>query len=220
MHRTPQAARHNMVQAQVRPNHVTDPRVVAAMEEIARERFLPRARQAFAYADADVPLGAGRVLCNPMTAARLVQSAAVKPADVVLAVGCGGGYLTAILSRLASTVVALESDAALTAQAERTLRELGVVNAAVVHGEDVLQGHAAQKPYDAIIVEGAVPGAPLDLLNQLAPGGRLVAVISDGPRRGGRLTVFTRTETGVEVQPLFEATLPPLVFASMPVFSF
>src|SRR5579883_1628349 len=126
------AARLNMVESQVRPNKVTDPRLLEALLEVPREGFVSEQLRGVAYVDEDVPLGGGRFLMEPMVFARLVQTAAVKPADTVLEVGCGTGYGAAVLARLAARVVTLESEPELGRQAEANLRRLGVSNAKVV----------------------------------------------------------------------------------------
>src|SRR5690606_30153493 len=115
------AARFNMVEGQVRPNRVTDAALIDAMLEVPRELFVPEAVRAVAYVDEDVPIGGGRYLAEPMVFARLVQEAAIEPGDVVLDVGCASGYSTAVLARLAGTVVALESDPELARLAARNL---------------------------------------------------------------------------------------------------
>ena len=104
------AARRNMVERQVRTNKVTDEAVLEALAQLPRERFVPESLSAVAYIDEDVPLGNGRYLMEPMVFARLVQAAQLQPGDRVLDLGCGCGYSTAILSRLANQVIALESD--------------------------------------------------------------------------------------------------------------
>jgi len=110
-------ARFHMVEGQIRPNHVTDPRVLAAMSEIPRERFVPEGRQSVAYVDEDIEIAPGRYLMEPMVLARLVQEARIRPQDVVLDVGCATGYSSAILAQLAEAVVALEEDEMLSTRA-------------------------------------------------------------------------------------------------------
>jgi len=110
------AARRNMVERQVRTNKVTDEAVLEALAQLPRERFVPESLSAVAYIDEDVPLGNGRYLMEPMVFARLVQAAQLQPGDRVLDLGCGCGYSTAILSRLANQVIALESDSSCMAQ--------------------------------------------------------------------------------------------------------
>src|SRR5690606_14885102 len=129
------AARLNMVESQVRVNAVTDGRLIDAIAAVPRERFVPMSRQGIAYMDEDVKIADGnppRFLMEPRVFAKLAQLAAIGPDDLVLDIGCGTGYSTAVLARLAGTVVALESDEDLAARAGATLSDLGVDNAVVV----------------------------------------------------------------------------------------
>ena len=123
--------RRNMVESQIRPNKVTDPLLLAALLEIPREQFLPKSRRGVAYVDEDIEVGEGRYLMEPMVLARLLQAAEIKPTDIALDIGCATGYSTAVLARLANSVVALEADAELAALASENLIELGVANAAL-----------------------------------------------------------------------------------------
>lgn len=139
------AARHNMVENQIRTNRVTDPRIVATMDALPRELFVPKQLRGIAYVDEDLDLGNGRYLMEPLVLARLLQAAELRPEDVVLDVGCGTGYSTAVLARVASTVVALESDSDLAEAAASLLAELGMDNAVVVTGP-LADGYPAQSP--------------------------------------------------------------------------
>jgi protein-L-isoaspartate(D-aspartate) O-methyltransferase len=180
------SARRNMVDSQIRPNAVTDRRIIAALLEIPREQFVPAGRRALAYIDEDLPIsevragGAARYLMEPMAFARLVQLAGIRSDDVVLDIGCAPGYSTAVLAHIADSVVGLESDPELAETAEAALVELGVANAAIVTGP-LPDGYASQAPYDVIVLEGAVETIPDALFAQLRDGGRLVAVVQDGP---------------------------------------
>ncbi len=202
-----QAARTVMVQSQLRPNRLTDERLADALLSVPRERFLPRLLSTVAYADEDLPLGSGRYLMEPMVLARLLQAAAIAPDEVVLHVGCATGYASAVMARLASSVVALEGNPELAARAIETLSDLQVANAAVVEG-DPAQGLADQGPFDVILIDGAVDRVPPALLDQLAEGGRLLAVL-----RGNGIGVATiwRRENGIiGHRPLFDAATPVL----------
>ncbi|MBX3491716.1 MAG: protein-L-isoaspartate O-methyltransferase [Parvibaculum sp.] len=204
------AARHNMVESQVRVNAVTDGRVIDAMSAVPRERFVPMSRQSLAYMDEDVPVGEGgaaRFLMEPRVFAKLAQLAAVGPDDLVLDVGCGTGYSTAVLSRLAGTVVALESDGDLAARAGATLSDLGVDNAVVVAGP-LNEGYAKQAPYDAIFLNGSVGAIPEAFKAQLKDGGRLVAVVGDGI--SGRARIFVRSGDTLSSRDAFDANIKPL----------
>jgi protein-L-isoaspartate(D-aspartate) O-methyltransferase len=184
------AARHNMVVSQIKTNRVTDPLVIEAMEAVPREKFLPPEQRPFAYVDKDLPIGKGRVIMEPMVLARLLQLADIQTSDSALVIGAGMGYSTAVLARMASSVVAVESDPDLVAAASKVLTELSVDNAAVVSGE-LTRGKPEQGPFDVIFVNGAVSVVPDALKNQLADGGRMVVIVADGPV--GRATLITRS---------------------------
>ena len=205
-------ARANMVENQVRPNRVTDDRVLGAMAAIPRERFVPEKFAGIAYVDEDIAVGDGRYLMEPMVLARLLQAAAIDAGDVVLDIGCATGYSTAVLARLADTVVAVESDAALAETAIALMTELDADNTAVVTGEHA-EGYAKQAPYDVIVVEGAVDEVPRALSDQLGEGGRLVAVVTggdEGVNRVGRATLLRRIHGALSSRVLFDAAVPPL----------
>lgn len=201
------AARHNMVQSQLEPNRVTDPAVIKAMDTVPREKFVPDALAGVAYLDEDLQIAPGRYLMEPRVFARLVQAAKVGPTDVALDVGCGTGYSAAVLAHLGATVVALESDADLAAQATDILTGLSVENAAVVSG-DLAAGLPEQGPFDVIMVGGAIPAVPDALCRQLAEGGRLLAVVGEG--RVGEATLFSWRAGVLSRHALFDAALAPL----------
>jgi len=212
-------ARYRMVQHQIRTNRVTDPLVVAAMSELPRELFVPDALKGIAYFDEDVPLGRGRFLIEPLATALLLQAAAIGENDVVLDVGCGPGYASAIAARMASAVLALESDAGLAANATRTLSDLGLETVTVANGP-LRAGWPQQAPYDVVVFGGAIAEVPAAILDQLAEGGRLVAVIG-GDRDVGRGTLMLRQGGTVSRRPLFDASIPMLPeFAPLPTFRF
>jgi protein-L-isoaspartate(D-aspartate) O-methyltransferase len=201
-------ARRNMVESQIRPNKVTDPLLLAALLELPREQFLPKARRGVAYVDEDIEVGEGRYLMEPMVLARLLLAAEVKPTDIVLDIGCATGYSTAVLARLANTVVAVESSRKLAAEATAVLSQLGIDNAAVIEGP-LDKGYAKQGPYDVILFSGAIAQVPDAILDQLADGGRLVAVIDDGSRvRKG--TIMTRLGGVISGRAVFDAATPLL----------
>ena len=201
-------ARLNMVENQIRPNRVTDERLLAAIAEVPRERFVPKRLQGNAYVDQDLALGDGRYLMEPVVFARLLQAAAIGSGDVVLDIGCGTGYSAAVLGKLAGTVVALESDAALAEQAIEALTELDVDNAAVVEGP-LDEGYPRQAPYDVIVLGGSVDAVPDAIAGQLVEGGRLVAVVNVAPTVGN-IEVIHRLRGGLSRRQLFDAAVPVL----------
>ena len=201
------AARLSMVQNQLLPNRLTDAGVTAAMLAVPRERFVPPALAGVAYLDEDMALGRGRYLMEPRVFARLLQAAAIDEDDVVLDVGCGNGYSSAVISHLAGAVVALEEDQELARSAGELLAELERDNVAVVAGP-LREGHADQALYDVIVVNGSIDAVPDLLVAQLSEGGRLLCVL--GGARVGRATLVTRRGAASDARPLFDAAVPPL----------
>jgi protein-L-isoaspartate(D-aspartate) O-methyltransferase len=170
------AARAMMVDSQLRPNKVNDPRIVAAMRSLPRERFLPPALAALAYADKEVPLANGRSLLAPMAIAQLVQLLMPRHGERALVAAAGVGYGAAVLAACGTRVVALEDDPALLAIA-RTVLPAFAPTVALIDAPPA-GGWKANAPYDMILIEGAVAEIPPALAEQLTPGsGRLVAVI-------------------------------------------
>jgi protein-L-isoaspartate(D-aspartate) O-methyltransferase len=213
------AARYTMVQNQIRTNRVTDALIIAAMSDLPRERFLRDASQGIAYVDENVPLGGGRYLIEPLVTALLLQAAEIDADDVVLDVGCGTGYSSAIVAGMASTVVARESDPDLAARAAANFAELGLNTVSVVVGP-LREGWPAQAPYDAIVFSGAVSAIPPAITEQLAEGGRMVAVVA-AEKGIGRGTLFLHMGGTVSRRPLFDASVPLLPgFALEPTFRF
>jgi len=202
------AARRNMVESQLRTNHVTDADVLGAMGTLPRERFVPDKVSDIAYIDEDLDLGNGRFLMEPMVLGRLLQAATPAQEDLALCVGCGAGYATAIISRLCGAVFALENDAAIAQQTTRRLSELGIDNAFVVEG-DLAAGWAKESPYNVILLEGAVAHVPEEILDQLAEGGRLATVLRS-EFGGGSATLFQKRHGCVSRRALFDANVPYL----------
>ncbi|WP_207478620.1 protein-L-isoaspartate O-methyltransferase family protein [Arenibaculum pallidiluteum] len=213
------AARFHMVEGQIRTNKVTDEALVEALRSTPREAFVPKAFRGIAYVDEGIQIAPGRFLMEPMLQAWLLEAAQVRSTDVVLDIGCGTGYSTALLARLAATVVALESDPALAAQASAVLGELGIDNAAVVQGP-LVEGYPRQAPYDLIVIEGAVAEVPQAILDQVAEGGRLVAVVApDG--RIGRVRLFRKLGGVVSSIVIADGGTPMLPgFEPKPAFEF
>jgi protein-L-isoaspartate(D-aspartate) O-methyltransferase len=173
---------------------------------VAREKFVPRAAQALAYADVPVAIAPGRFLLDPRSFAKLLQLAQITVEDRVLDVGCGTGYSSAVLARLAASVVALEQDADLVRAASELLANV-VGKVELVQG-GLIEGVKAQGPYDVIFVNGAVEQAPDTLLAQLAEGGRLVTVMRDSTQ--ARAWLFVKESGHVGRRPDFDADVPLL----------
>lgn len=219
-----EAQRLTMVESQIRPNEVTDTRLLAAMRELPRELFVPARLRPLAYIDETIEIfpsidGApARYLLAPMVLARLVQLAAVGPEDIVLDVGCGTGYSTAVLAQLGGKVIGLEAEPELAASARKTLHTLGISNAEMTEGP-LGGGQPDAAPFDAILLNGSVPEPPEALLDQLAEGGRLVAVLASGIQ--GKACLFVRVAGEASGLPHFDAGARPLPgFRPAPVFTF
>jgi len=211
------AQRRNMVDGQVRTADVTDLRVLSAMMEVARERFVPAPSAPLAYLDRDLPVGAAnRRLLKPMVLARLLQAADIGPAQRVLDVGCATGYAAALLARMAGEVVALEQDESLLQVARVELSALP--NVRIVAGP-LEAGWQAAGPYDVILLEGATEAVPQALCRQLKDGGRLVCVLGGGP--GAKAMLYLRSGDDIGGRALFDASAAVLPgFAKAPAFAF
>ncbi len=170
--------RREMVAEQLRRRGVNDERVLRVMGELPRERFLPEDMREHAYDDRALPIGCDQTISQPYIVALMTSLLEIEPAHHVLEVGTGSGYQTAILARLARSVVTVERVADLAREAEALLHELEVSNVRFVVGDGSL-GYAPEAPYDRIIVTAGAPAPPQTLLDQLRDGGRLVIPIGD-----------------------------------------
>lgn len=207
------AMRAHMVESQIQPNKVNDPRLIEALSSVPRERFVPESRRGTAYIDEDLEIAPGRYLMEPVVFARMVEAAGIQATDTVLDVGCGPGYSTAILAHLAGAVIGLEEESDLVDTARGLMLDLEIDNAVLEQTKPTL-GYPDQAPYEVIVIGGAATNIPDTLLDQLADGGRLVAVI---PERHvsecchfGSATLFTKVGDIVGSRPLFDAGIPPL----------
>jgi protein-L-isoaspartate(D-aspartate) O-methyltransferase len=199
--------RHVMVENQLRPSGVTDPRVLEAMSEVSRAAFVPATLRGVAYSDDDLVLPDGRFLIEPLVLGRLLQLAAPQPNDTALVIGCDTGYAGVVLARLAGTVFAAIEPAHL-GEVEARVEAKDVVNLFPFAATAPLAGHPAQAPYNVILVAGQVPELPASLTDQLGEGGRLVAMV--GANRVGRGTLVTRVHGHVASRAVFDAAVPPL----------
>ena len=210
------AERRHMVDGQVRTADVTDLRVISAMLEVPRERFVPPAAIALAYLDIDLPVGEGRCLLKPMVLGKLLNAAEIKPADRLLVVGCATGYGAAVLAQIAGHVVALEQDAKLAAAAKVALS--AVPNVEVVSGP-LVDGWPQGGPYDVVLFEGATEIEPQNFCAQLTDGGRLFCVFGVAPATKAMLYLRRGQELGGRA--IFDAASGLLPgFAKKPVFAF
>lgn len=206
-----QDLRTKMVDNQIRTTDVTDLRVIDAFLTVPREAFVPVNRQVLAYIDEDQLLesegAAPRYLMEPSPFAKLVQLAKVSKSDVVLDVGCGTGYSSAIFSELAGSVIGLESDSALSAVATSRLQQLGHDNVVIVSGA-LNAGYPSEAPYDVIFIEGAVDFVPEVLFNQLKEGGRLVVV--EGRGNAGIARIYVKENGIASGRTVFNTAVRPL----------
>lgn len=201
------AARRNMVESQIRPNRVTDERLIAALAMVPREEFVPKALRGIAYIDEDLPIGDGRYLMEPMVLARLIQTAEPAPTDLALIIGVGTGYAAAVLSHLVGGVVAVESDPALAQRAIKTLTGMGNDTVAVIEGP-LANGCPVQAPFDVIFFNGAVAEIPGNISAQLAEGGRLVAVVAGNAV--GKAVLVAHRRGVLTSREVFDAAIPLL----------
>jgi len=214
-----EAARAHMIESQIRPNKVTDVRVLGAFARIRRELFVPEHLQPVAYIDEDLPLGGNRFMMEPMVAARLFQVAAIERTDTVLIVGAGTGCESALAAALARSVVALEEDPDLARRARAALVEHSIASASVVEAP-LPQGYRLRAPYDVILFCGAVAEVPSEITAQLAEEGRLLAIVEPGSSIG-RATLMTRIGGVLGRRVLFDAATPRLPgFLPKPAFVF
>jgi protein-L-isoaspartate(D-aspartate) O-methyltransferase len=207
-------ARFNMVEQQIRTWEVLDQAVLDLLYAVPREEFVPAAFRKLAFADMEIPIGEGEAMMAPRIEARIVQALALRKTDRVLEVGTGSGYLTALLARCAAQVFSLEIRPGLAAFGRDNLERHGAGNVTLEVG-DGARGDPARAPYDAIVLTGSTPLLPAALREQLAPGGRLFAVVGELPMMVARLVTCTAPGAygGVE---LFDAVLAPLVNAEQP----
>lgn len=196
-----------MVDTQVRPSDVTKFPIIDAMLKIPREAYVPADRREAAYMGENLELAPGRVLLEPRTFSKILDGLDIAPGEMVLDIGCGLGYSTAVLAALADTVVALEEDEAMAAEAEAILAREGVVNAVVLSGP-LAEGAAKHGPYDVICIEGGVDQVPEALADQLKEGGRIAAIMMDGAL--GTVKFGTRSGGRVSWRYGFNATAPVL----------
>jgi protein-L-isoaspartate(D-aspartate) O-methyltransferase len=210
------AARRHMVDGQIRTADVTDLRIIAAMLEVPRERFMPPASVSLAYLDLDAPVSATRRLLKPMVLAKLIQAVQIGATDRVLDAGCATGYTAAVLARIAERVVALEPDPGLAKAATDALSALPNVD---VVSARLTDGWPQGAPYDVVILDGATEIVPQTLCQQLKDGGRLVCVLGAGP--GSKAMIYRRSGTEVGGRAIFDASATLLPgFAKTLAFAF
>lgn len=203
------AARQNMVESQIRPNRVTDPALLDALETLPREDFVASSQQAFAYCEGEVSVGTGkmeRYLLSPMIIARMIEALNLTKDDKVLDVGCTTGYSTALISHLAGIVIGLESDAQMAQQANLNIQKLGLDRGVTIQHGALSLGTKDLAPFTAIILNGAVQEVPAALFSQLDEGGQLIAIVGgQKDRKLGQVILYEKHHGTVSQRVLFEA---------------
>lgn len=192
--------RRRMVERTVASRGVTDARVLDAMRTVPREVFVPAKLREEAYADAALPIEGGQTISQPYVVAWMASALELGPEDRVLEVGAGSGYAAAVLSRIAGEVFAVERDGDLAGLAKERLRSLGYDNAAVRHG-DGLEGWPEEAPFDAVAVAAGGKEVAASLVEQLAPGGRLLMPVGAGGSGGQRLVRVRKRSDGTVGEP-------------------
>jgi protein-L-isoaspartate(D-aspartate) O-methyltransferase len=214
-----ETARANMIENQLRPNKVTDERILDAFSRLRRELFVPEPLRGVAYIDEDLPLGRGRYLMEPMVAARLLQAMMPGAKETALVVGAGVGFEAALLAFLIRSITALEEDEPLARLGRAALVDHRIASVIYVDGP-LKTGHRPRAPYDLILFAGAISEIPPDIAAQLAEGGRMAAVLRP-PQGIGRATLTTRTGGVLAQRVIFDAATPLLPgFVPKPAFVF
>jgi protein-L-isoaspartate(D-aspartate) O-methyltransferase len=207
-------ARFNMVEQQIRPWEVLDQQVLDLLLQVRREEFVPQQHRALAFVDMEIPLGHGEAMLAPKIEARILQEVAIKKTDRVLEVGTGSGYFTALLASLGAHVYSVDIVPEFVTQARAKLAAHGIGNVTLAEG-DAARGWGKNAPYDVIVLTGSVPALAAAFQEDLAPGGRLFAIIGDPPVM--EATLITSVSAGVyNSVPVFETCVAPLRNAPHP----
>ncbi|MDG1128919.1 protein-L-isoaspartate O-methyltransferase [Seohaeicola saemankumensis] len=211
------ARRTTMVDTQVRPSDVTKFPIIEAMLSIPREEFVPDNRREAAYVGENLDIGAGRVMLEPRTLAKMLDALDVQRDEMVLDLGCGLGYSSAVIARLAEAVVAVESIEALASEAQDILSREGADNV-ILHQGPLAEGAAQHGPYDVIVIEGAVAELPASILDQLKDGGRIACLFMEGAL--GVVRIGYKLDGGISWRFAFNAGAPVLAgFEKQAAFS-
>ena len=206
-------ARFNMVEQQIRTWDVLDQDVLDLLFAVRREEFVPAPYRALAFADLEIPLGDGEKMWSPKMEARVVQDLGLKPGERVLEIGTGSGYLTALVAGRGALVTSVEVNPRLASEAKANLARAGIAPVELVVGDGARGwGRGA---YDAIVLTGSTPELPDAFLNQLAPGGRVFAVVGEPPVMMARLVRWAAPGAMVK-RILFETVIDPLKNAATP----
>jgi protein-L-isoaspartate(D-aspartate) O-methyltransferase len=199
-----------MIEHQLRPNGVTDERVLQAIRQVPREEFVPPELRDLAYEDHPLDIGQGQTISQPLIVGCMTQALSPQPEDVVLEVGGGSGYQAAVLARLARKVISIERNRLLAERAAETLRRLGCTNVDVIHG-DGTRGWPPEAPYAGILVAAAAPRVPPALVEQLAEGGRMLIPVASGRGDNQELLLLRRLGGRITNEVLFPVRFVPLI---------
>lgn len=216
-----QKARENMVDGQIHTAGVVSEGILKSFLTVPREIFLPEKLRGMAYSDENLAMGKGRHILEPMIHAKLLEAARPRPEDVVLDIGVGTGYSSAILAPLVMTVVALDDSKRYLDKAARLWEKLGVCNVVGIE-RDMTRGTPEHAPFSLMVINGAVAQIPKDLTDQLAPGGRLATILNSEWASLGQAVLIEKTGSGhCSVSRLFDAGVPYLAgFEPVVSFSF
>jgi protein-L-isoaspartate(D-aspartate) O-methyltransferase len=206
-------ARFNMIEQQIRPWDVLDTDILDLLMVVKRENFVPEAYRNLAFVDTMIPLPGGASMLTPKLEARIAQEVHVKKHETVLLVGAGSGYLAALLAHRSRHVTAIEIDPDLKELAQKNLAANGVTNVSVELGNGA-QGWSNGAPFDVIVFAGALPVLPETVLEQVKPGGRILAIVGESPVMSAQL--ITRTDSGYDTKKVFETDVKPLQSALTP----
>ncbi|MBA3023275.1 MAG: protein-L-isoaspartate O-methyltransferase [Gammaproteobacteria bacterium] len=206
-------ARFNMIEQQIRPWDVLDPKVLELLKVVRREQFVPADSKGLTFVDGEIPLGHGASMWQPKIEARAVQALALQPTDSVLEIGTGSGHLTALLARLSAQVTSVEIEPELSSIATRNLATHNIDNVTLQVGDAAQSWGEAE--YDAIVLTASVPMVPEAYKQQLKVGGRLFAIVGDAPAMHAQLITRTGADS-FETKTLFETAVAPLRNATQP----
>ena len=206
-------ARFNMVEQQVRPWDVLNPRVLDVISEIPRENFTPDEYKNLAYVDTRLPLGSYKdhqcTMANPVIEGRILQELDIQEDDLILEIGTGSGYLTACLAKLGRHVDSVDINEAFTAEAEKNLQALAINNVKLSTG-DASESWEQKRNYDVIVISAAMQSIPDSYKKLLKPGGRMFVVTGEAPLMTAHLV--TRTdEHNWDIRDLFETSIDPMI---------
>jgi protein-L-isoaspartate(D-aspartate) O-methyltransferase len=199
-----------MVRDQIERRGVRDERVLEAMRAVPRHLFLPAGDRSSAYDDTPLPIGSHQTISQPYIVAYMTETLRLRGTESVLEIGTGSGYQTAVLACLARTVTSIERIPELAERARENLRTLAVDNAEIAVG-DGTAGCPERAPFDAVLITAGTPAVPQPLLDQLAPGGRLLAPV--GGRSVQELELWTRSPDGLHSSRLIAVVFVPLIGA-------